>query len=126
MSRRPSLLLCASTTICLVLMAGCTGEETARRKSEPVDTTIPPTVGAGARPPLVLPDLSIAAPSVQEQLRQQFKMLNDAIAYTGGNTAALAPAYGETGVVLMAANYVDVAEAAFINAQTLAPSDLRW
>ena len=40
--------------------------------------------------------------------------------------AALAEAYGDMGRLLLAAEYLDSAEACFVNAEGLAPADMRW
>ncbi|PYR26714.1 MAG: hypothetical protein DMF98_08100, partial [Acidobacteria bacterium] len=42
------------------------------------------------------------------------------------NAADLGAAYGELGKLLMAATYFDAAEVCYLNAQTLAPIDMRW
>jgi tetratricopeptide (TPR) repeat protein len=44
----------------------------------------------------------------------------------GAPPAELARAYGELGNLLMAAAYIDAAEPCYLNAQTLAPNEMRW
>src|SRR5262249_54003139 len=43
-----------------------------------------------------------------------------------GSTAERADAYGRLGMLLLAAEYLSEAETAFVDAQSLAPSDARW
>ena len=83
--------------------------------------------------PVVLPDLSRMHGSVQEQLREAYASLM--VLGSGREAEALSSArprgerseaYGQLGKLLMACNYVDVAERYFQNAQLLAPDDFRW
>jgi tetratricopeptide (TPR) repeat protein len=76
--------------------------------------------------PVSLPDISSAAESVQTQLRERYASLTAASGNTATSPADLANAYGEMGKLLMVAEYLDAAEACFVNARTLAPSDMRW
>ena len=46
--------------------------------------------------------------------------------YRPGRQAELASAYGAFGLVLMATNYGDAANASLLHAQALAPDDMRW
>ncbi len=68
--------------------------------------------------PVELPDLSGMHESVQEQLREAYASLR------GGESRS--EAYGELGKLLMAGNYLGVAERCFRNAQMFAPDDARW
>lgn len=84
---------------------------------------------ASSRPalrPVTLPDLSKMVASVQSQLRDRHHSLITAAANAGTPDAELAIAYGDMGKLLMAAQYAEAAEASFLNAQTLAASDVRW
>ena len=69
-----------------------------------------------------LPDLSHAAPSVQEPAPRGFaaltRSIDDRIRH-----AESAAAYGQMGMLLMAAEYRDEAESAYLNAQALAPNE---
>lgn len=88
---------------------------------------------AGTLPPVVLPNLSAMAPSVQRQLQTQHAalMAHVSAAQTAPrNTAVahgeLAVAFGELGKLLMAAQINDAATTSFDNARILAPGDVRW
>lgn len=76
--------------------------------------------------PVSLPDLSRAAESVREQIVEQHSSLMVTAERQGATAAELSGAYGEMGKLLMAAEYLDAAEACFLNAQALAPRDVRW
>ncbi|MGH8631384.1 MAG: tetratricopeptide repeat protein, partial [Burkholderiales bacterium] len=72
-----------------------------------------------------LPDISSAAASVQAELREKHTSLQAAIKNPGPG-AELAGAYGEMGKLFIAAEYLDAAEVCFVNARTLAQTDMRW
>ena len=75
---------------------------------------------------VTLPDLSRATPSVQDQLREGYAVLTRSIETKGIRPADLGEAYGRMGMLLMAAEYRDEAASAFLNAQRLAPEEIRW
>src|SRR5262245_41176117 len=84
---------------------------------------------APSRPPLhavSLPDLSRAAESVQSQLRERNAALTRVTANPNASTGELADAYGTMGMLLMAAEYREAAEACLLNAEALAPDASRW
>jgi tetratricopeptide (TPR) repeat protein len=85
---------------------------------------VKPPNRAGLRP-VSLPNVDAMEASVASQLRASYSSL---VARIDGRTAAieLGTAYGELGKLLMAASYLDAAEACYLNAQTLAPDDSRW
>jgi tetratricopeptide (TPR) repeat protein len=72
-----------------------------------------------------LPDLSRMDTPVQEQIRQRYNAAIEARKRVAGDVDA-SNAYGQYGMMLQAAEYYDAAEPAYLNAQTLAPGDLRW
>jgi tetratricopeptide (TPR) repeat protein len=76
--------------------------------------------------PVSLPDLSRAARPVQDQLRERYASLTVKIENGATPAAELANEYGETGKLLMAAEYRDAAEPCFLNALALVPGDARW
>jgi tetratricopeptide (TPR) repeat protein len=76
--------------------------------------------------PLSLPELTRVDASVQEQVRHRYASLAERIASSRTSDRDLAAAYGELGMVFQAAEYFDAAEPCYRNAQTLAPSELRW
>lgn len=73
-----------------------------------------------------LPDLSRLDRSVQGQIRGKFAALARTKDSAGASEAQIGSAYGEFAMLLQAAEYNDVAEAAYLNAQSLMPSDPRW
>src|SRR5215467_11589088 len=75
---------------------------------------------------ITLPDLARAAPSVQQQLRDMYTSLQMKVDAPNTPTDQLALAYGQMGMLLMAAEYRDEAEAALLDAQTFNPRDPRW
>jgi tetratricopeptide (TPR) repeat protein len=64
--------------------------------------------------------------AVQNQAHEQFASLTKKIDNRDTPTAELATAYGEMGMLLLAAEYLEAAEPCFLNAQALAPSEVRW
>jgi len=75
---------------------------------------------------VTLPDLSHAAPSVQQQLRDVYASLQKKVDGTSTPTDQLALAYGQMGMLFLAAEYREEAEAALLDAQTFNPRDARW
>jgi tetratricopeptide (TPR) repeat protein len=81
------------------------------------------------RPPLrpvSLPDIANASPDVQARIRERHAALTRTVSDSSASSNTLADAHGEMGKLFLAAEYVDAAEACFVNAGTLAPSDMRW
>jgi tetratricopeptide (TPR) repeat protein len=64
--------------------------------------------------------------SVQKQIRDQHDTLVRKSGDRNTPRPELAAANGDLGRLLMAADFSDAAEAAFLNAQALAPEDYRW
>jgi tetratricopeptide (TPR) repeat protein len=71
--------------------------------------------------PVTLPDLSRVDPGVQKQVKDSYDQLHGSNA-----TTALAEKYGRYGMILQAAEFFDAAEPSYLNAQKLAPDDVRW
>ncbi|MEP7305617.1 MAG: tetratricopeptide repeat protein [Acidobacteriota bacterium] len=76
--------------------------------------------------PVSLPDLSRAATPVKDQLGERYTSLTRKINGAATPSVELGNEYGETGKLLMAAEYRDAAEPFFLNAQALVPGDARW
>lgn len=112
--RRSKGRIVAPTMCLLVLVAGCRPQA----QPAPVDRT--------SLKPVTLPDVSKAGPSVQKQLRDGHAALKAKTDTPGISDADLGAAYGDMGMLLMAAEFRDGAEGAFQNAQALAPGDFRW
>ena len=83
----------------------------------------PPAVRDADLLPVALPDLSGMHEAVQAQLRDAHRALESGAASRPG---ALADAYGRLGMLLMAGEYFEAAEACLLNARTLAPERFRW
>jgi tetratricopeptide (TPR) repeat protein len=84
---------------------------------------------APARAPLAdvaLPDLSRLDASVQTQVKGSYAGLTRTRESAGVSDTQLGVAYGEFGLLLHAAGYLDAAERAYGNAQALMPSDAKW
>ena len=77
-------------------------------------------------PQLVLPDLSHVSPSVRDQIQHQYTASTRKIQDAETPAAERAAAFGELGVLLMAAEYRQAADTCFENAWVLAPADVRW
>jgi len=103
----PAIVLALLTT-----GGGCTARET--RADRRVFRTV------------ALPDLSRASGSVARQLRDAHASLTRTLGEPSRTNAELAGQYGHMGMLLMAAEYRDEAAACFIDAQALAPDEIRW
>ena len=101
--------------------SGATGVTAASSQAPVADPTLLP---------VELPDLSDMHQSVQAQLREAYASLT--ALGTGretvepGSAPRRSEAYGQLGKLLMAGEYLDVAERCLRNAQRLAPDDARW
>lgn len=73
-----------------------------------------------------LPDVSHADKGVQAQVRERYATLTARISDRRTSIPDLAAAYGQFGMLAQAAQFDDVAEACYLNAQTLAPLEMRW
>jgi tetratricopeptide (TPR) repeat protein len=84
-----------------------------------------PGGNANAAACLSRPELSRASEPVRAQVRERHALLTQKVqaATPPGN---LATEYGEMGKLLMAAEYRQAAEPCLLNAQSLAPADVRW
>lgn len=118
--RRVAALAVAAASV--MLEGGCGSRSPSNTSSA---TLVSPPNRPGLQP-VPLPDVSSVEATVGEQLRERRSSLDDVIAHGGTDEARLAVAYGELGKLLMAASYFDAAEAAYTNAQTLAPADIQW
>jgi tetratricopeptide (TPR) repeat protein len=87
--------------------------------------------GSGAAPPVALlpvpvPDLGGTEGRVREALEHGRDDLDAQIARDGGDPAALAEAFGATGILYHAHLVLEPAEICYRNAARLAPKDHRW
>ena len=132
--RRPGAR--ASWALCLVgiLSAGCgsgaDGGATAPAGSEAAsspasDAVLLPPEGQGLLP-VAMPDYEQMAEPVAEQMRTYRTAVRVRLEAAATEPEALGDAYGRLGMLLLAATYVDAAEASLRNARTLLPDDVRW
>jgi tetratricopeptide (TPR) repeat protein len=73
-----------------------------------------------------LPDLSGAAESVRAQIAERYAALTRAAAEPKASPREQADAYGAMGMLLMAAEYREAAEACLLNAEALGPDAVKW
>lgn len=73
-----------------------------------------------------MPDISGIAGPVQQQLRDAYAAMQQKVAATSSTPGDRASAYGDMGRLFLASEFLDSAEACFLNAQALDPNDLRW
>ena len=76
--------------------------------------------------PVTTPDYAAMTEPVAQQMRTYRTAVRVRIDEPSTAPAALGDAYGRLGMLLLAATYVDAAEASLRNAQTLMPDDVRW
>jgi tetratricopeptide (TPR) repeat protein len=81
---------------------------------------------AQSRPTVPLPPLETLESPVAEQLRQARRGLDEIATKPGVRAKDLADAYGSLARLYHAYQFFDVAEAAYLNAASLAPRDVRW
>lgn len=82
--------------------------------------------GAPMLVPVTLPDITGLDLSVQQQLREAHASLMAQLARAGASSGERADAYGEMGMLFMAARFSGEAEHCYRNAQQLWSDDLRW
>lgn len=85
-----------------------------------------PGSGRPALRPVALPNIASTSSEVQARLRERHDSLTRTINDATSSASTLADAYGEMGKLFLAAEYFDAAEACFVNAGALVPSDMRW
>jgi tetratricopeptide (TPR) repeat protein len=108
------MMRCAALWL-LACSIACAGESTSTTSSQ-----------RPALRPVALPDTSNVSADTQGRLRERHESLTRTIADASASPAAVAGAYGEMGKLFLAAEYFEAAEACFVNAATLAPSEMRW
>ena len=118
----------AAVVACGCLAAGCQSPQRqppTAPAAEASGSTLDPQPGLGLQP-VIVPDFSSMEAPVRRQMEAQFGSLQTVVANRGSAPADLAAAYGQMGKLLMAATFLDAAEACYLNAQILAPNDARW
>lgn len=81
--------------------------------------------GVSSLMPVPRPNMANAAAPVQRMLRDRFAAV-DAAGPSAAPDAARGRAYGELGMLLLAAEYFNEAAIALHDAETLAPAEMRW
>ena len=110
------------TSVLATLASGCSRhDESAATVS--AQTSQPRAVEAAARP-VALPDVSNLARSVQEQMRERHSALMARLENRTTPPTQLADAYGELGLILMAAEYYDGIEELEIGRWTETPPEM--
>src|SRR5262245_30106873 len=112
----------ATAFVCAAVFAACGSRSQPSTADSPVVT---PPNGSSLQA-VTIPDLSKMEPSAQKQMRGEVAALRSKIADSRAAGPDLGAAYGEMGKLFMASTNFDAAELCFLNAQTLAPTDLRW
>ena len=114
-----------SVVLCAVIASGCTtrNEPTPLR---PIESSTLKPIDRNTLPSFTLPDLSGATKAARTELREQYSVLKRKIDDPATSTVDLANAYGEMGKRLMAAEFRDSAERCLLDAQALAPGEMRW
>ena len=102
----------ASAVVLLIVLCGAAGCSKARNQ--------PPLR------PVTLPDLTSVDGAVQQQIRDRFAAVEAKKNTRADGGSDLADAYGSLAMLLHAAEFFDAALPCYLNAQTLAPSDMRW
>ncbi len=113
----------AVTCVLAALAGGCAPRD---EPAPAVSVSGSPQKATEAARPVALPDVSHLAKSVQEQLRERHSALMKELEDRNTPHAKLGDAYGELGLILMAAQYYEAAASCYLTAQTLVPDDARW
>lgn len=126
---RIRILYHTSWVACALLSGGCVGSDPDSAESVvavPSDTSrVEPPTSRNLQP-VALPDFSVMAESVREQMHVQLALLRSAIEDGSQSSAALGVAYGDMGNLFLAASFFQAAGTCYGNAQTLLPDDRRW
>ena len=75
---------------------------------------------------VTLPDLSRVEPQVQQQAKERYDELQQALERPDATPAERGLAFGNLAMLLHAGEYYEAAEPAYLNARDLAPQDARW
>jgi tetratricopeptide (TPR) repeat protein len=122
--RRPAAGLTALPWLLAALGAACAPSDDGGAPRPEAHVTQTDARQEGERP-VSMPDLSRLPGPLQEQVRQRYAVLEQTRARRAPRVE-LGRAYGEFGLILMAAEYLDAALSCLLNAQALAPNDPRW
>ena len=113
----------ALTSIVGLLAGGCARQDEPRSSASVSGSS--QSVAEAARP-VALPDVSRLAESVQTQMRERHSALMAKLEDKTTPSKQLGAAYGELGLILMAAEYYEAAASSYLTAQALVPDDAQW
>lgn len=113
--------------------AACGSSTETERVEAPPASAAPAAEGNRLEPPagrglvpVPLPDFSAMEGPARQQMTEQVAVVRAKTTDGRTPTGELAQAYGGLGKLFLAATTFDAAEAALLNAQTLAPTDVAW
>jgi tetratricopeptide (TPR) repeat protein len=112
----------AALAIALVAIACSPEPRTDRASTAP----LPVESDINRLPPAALPDLSQMDKVVQQQITDSYQSISSSSGNRAAQATDAARAYGETGKLLMAAEYFEAAEPFYLRAQALQPGEIRW
>lgn len=113
----------ALTSVLAVLTAACTRPDESTQSASASGSR---QSAAEAARPVALPDLSRLTASVQAQMRERHAAVMARLEDRTTPPEELGAAYGELGLILMAAEYYEAAASCYQTAQALVPDDVRW
>ena len=113
----------ALASVLAVLTGGCARRDESTRSASPSGSR---QSAAEATRPILLPDVSRLAASVQAQMRERHAALMVRLEDRTTPPVELAAAYAGLGLILMAAQYNEIAATCYLAAQALVPDDARW
>ena len=125
-TRGPFLRRSTALLLVLAVLGGACTRSDERASASP---GLEPSHASGATEalrPVPLPALAGLRGPVQDQVRERFAVLEQRSASPGTQDVELGAAYGELGLILMAAEHERPALSSFVNAMVLAPTDPRW
>jgi tetratricopeptide (TPR) repeat protein len=111
---------------CGVLTVACTSREAVETQDAPAGVSVLRPPDREGLQPVALPDFAPMKDPVRRQMETRYSALMSRIKDPRATASDLGAAYGEMGMILMAAAYFDAAESCYLNAQALAPGDRRW
>ena len=119
--------LATAVGLCVLAAGGCASDET-----PPISSDAARSDTVSTEPPVLrpVPEPDLSQISDSDSLREEIGLQYAALMRAADNPETvpleLGQAFGGMGMLLMAAQYTDEAEACFLNAQALAPGERRW
>ena len=119
-----AIISCAAG-VALAALAGCKAPASGSAPGATPAASTSAAAAPGSRP-VTLPDLSRVEAQVQQQAKERYDELQQALKRPDATAADRGLAYGNLAMLLHAGEYYDAAEPAYMNARDLAPQDPRW